>query len=259
MEVDRKKAEEIARKALREIETLSEHRQRCYALSKKLCRHKDEMLAEIFHVISEGSRQKEPIFQTGYRLISDLAMISQYLGPRKLAGVYAVARAKNYQDLVRMMSRTPPWRIPGTSDEMEDKELKEKTLGERKSLSRTRDRDLIDRLLNDQNPTVIYILLQNPILTIKEVVKIASKRPTSAQVLTQVYKNLKWISYYSVKKALVNNPYCPPQLALSLIPYLLEQDLVEIAENEVLHPKIQEAALELVMEKQKARQVKARE
>lgn len=217
------------------------------------------MLAEIFKVISEGSRQKEPIFQSGYRLISDLAMLSQYLGPRKLAGVYAVARAKNYHDLVRMMARTPPWRIPDTSEEMEDKELKEKTLGERKSLARTRDRDLINRLLHDQNPTVIYILLQNSILTIKEVVKIASKRPTSGQVLTQVYKNLKWITYYSVKKALVNNPYCPTHLSLSLLPYLLEQDLVEIAENEVLHPKIQEAALELVLEKQKARQARGSE
>ena len=147
------------------------------------------------------------------------------------------------------MSRIPPWRIPGTSEEMEDKELQEKTLGERKSLARTRDRDLINRILHDQDPTVVYVFLQNPYLTIKEVIRLASKRPTNPQVLAQVYKNLKWINYYSVKKALVNNPYRPTQLALSLIHYLLEQDLEEIAENEVLHPKIQETAMRLLEER----------
>jgi len=254
MEAEREKAEQIARKIVREVESLSEHRQRCYALSKKMVRLKDEMIAEIFAVIARGSRNKEPIFQIGYRIISDIAMISHYLGLRKLSGVYSVARAKNYAEVVRMMSRIPPWRIPGTNEELEDKELKEKTLGERKSLARTRDRDLINRLVHDQNPTVAYIFLQNPILTVKEVVKMSSKRPTNPQVLSQVYKNLKWISYYPVKKALVNNPYCPTQLALSLMHYLLEQDLEDIADNEVLHPRIQEAAWDLVMEKRNARQ-----
>jgi hypothetical protein len=254
MAIDREKAEKAARKIISQIAPLSEHRQRCYALSSKLARCKEEMMTEIFQVIAERARRKEPLFQTGYRVISDTAMLSEYLGPRVLAGVYSIARSKDYQDVVRLMTRVPAWRTPGASDDMEDKDLREKTLGERKSLARTRDRDLINRLLNDQNPTVIYILLQNPILTVKEVVRIASKRPTSSQVLSQVYKNLKWISHYPIKKSLANNPYCPTQLALSLLHYLLEQDLEDLADNEVLHPKIREAAWEMVLEKQRARE-----
>jgi hypothetical protein len=253
MEVDREKAEQIAKKIIHQIAPLSEHRQRCFALSNKLSRFKEEMITEVFQVIAQGARNKEPDFQAGYRVISDTAMLSEYLGPRVLAGVYSIARSKNYQDVVRLMTRVPPWRVPGSGDDLEDKELREKTLGERKSLARTRDRDLINRLLNDQNPTVIYILLQNPILTVKEVIRIASKRPTSSQVLSQVYKNLKWINHYPIKKSLANNPYCPTQLALSLLHYLLEQDLEELADNEVLHPKIREAAWDLVLEKIKDR------
>jgi len=113
---------------------------------------------------------------------------------------------------------------------------------------------LINRLLHDQNPAVIHILLQNPILTVKEIIKIASKRPTSPQVLWQVYRNVKWINHYSVKKSLINNPYCPTQISLSLIHFMLEQDLEDIAENQVLHPKIQESAWELLQERIKARQ-----
>lgn len=259
MAADREKAEQIAKKIIHQIDPLSEHRQRCYALSKKLCRLREDMITEIFHVIAKGARNREPVFQAGYRVISDTAMISEYLGPRILAGVYSIARSNDYQDVVRMLSRVPPWRVPGTKDELEDKDLQEKTLGERKSLARTRDRDLINRLLHDQNPTVIYILLQNPILTVKEVVRIASKRPTSSQVLSQVYKNLKWINHYQVKKALVNNPYCPTQLSLSLVHFMLEQDLEDLADNEVLHPKVRESAWELVLEKQRARKPEGQE
>ncbi len=255
MAIDRKLAEKLAEKIIRETKSILDKRQRSYAFSKKLKRLDDEMICEIFYVISQGARDKKPLFQDGYRIICDIGMLNQYLGPRKLSGVYTHARHKDYRDVVRIMSRTPPWRIPGVEDEpLEDRELKEKPLGERKSLARTRDRDLINRLLHDQDPAVIHILLQNPILTIQEVVKIASKRPTNPQVLWQVYKNVKWINYYSVKKALINNPYCPTQVSLSLLHFMLEQDLEEIAENQVLHPKIQRAALELLIERRKKHQ-----
>jgi len=252
MSVEQKEAEKLAEKILRETSSILDRRQRSYAFAKKLKKLDDELICEIFQIISQRARQKRPLYQDGYRLICDIGLLNHYLGPRKLSGVYTFARRKDYQDLVRIMSRTPPWRIPGVEDEpMEDRELKEKTLGERKSLARTRDRDLINRLLHDQDPAVIHILLQNPVLTIQEVVKIASKRPTNPQVLWQVFKNMKWINYYTVKKALINNPYCPTQIALGLLHFMLEQDLEDIAENQVLHPKIQQSAYELLMERRK--------
>jgi len=252
MVVDKKDAERLAQKIIRETAPILDRRQRSYALSKKLKKIQDEMVAEIFHIIAIGARDKKPIYQDGYRVISDIGLLAHYLGARKMSGIYSYARHQNYQEVVRIMSRTPPWKTPGTEDQpMEDQELKERTLGERKSLARTRDRDLITRLLHDQDPTVIYILLQNPILTIKEVVAIASKRPTNAQILWQIYKNMKWINYYSVKKSLINNPYCPTQIALSLLHFMLEQDLEDIAENQVLHPKIQHSALEILVQRRK--------
>ncbi len=254
MSVNRAKAEKISRKILQEIAPILDRRQRTFALSNKLGKLSDEMVAEVFYLIAENAREKKPAFQDGYRVISDMGMLAHYLGPRKLSGVYTVARSKDYRDVVRIMSRTPPWKIPGLEDDpLEDREVRELTLGERKSEARTRDRDFINRLLHDQNPSVIQILLQNPILTIKEIVKVASKRPTNPQVLWQVYRNLKWINHYSVKKSLINNPYCPTQISLSLIHFMLEHDLEDIADNEVLHPKVQESALELLLDRSKAR------
>jgi len=257
MSIDQEQAEKISRKILQEIAPILDRRQRTYALSKKLQKLSDEMIAEIFNLVAENARQKRPFFQDGYRVISDIGLLTYYLGPRKMSGVYTIARSRDYRDVVRIMSRTPPWRIPGLEDEpLEDRAIRELTLGQRKSLARARDRDFINRLLHDQNPAVIQILLQNPILTIKEIVKIASKRPTNPQVLWQVYRNVKWTNHYSVKKSLLNNPYCPTQISLSLIHFMLEQDLEDIADNEVLHPKIQESALELLMERRKIREGK---
>lgn len=255
MAIEHPEVEKIARRIFQEVSTILDRRQRTYALAKKLSKLSEEIIAEIFELTAEYARQKKPLFQDGYRVISDIGLLTHYLGVRKMSGVYTIARSKDYKDVIRIMSRTPPWRVPGVDEEpLEDQELKEMPLGQKKALARTRNRDLINRLLHDQNPAVIQILLQNPVLTIKEIIKIASKRPTNPQVLWQVYRNVKWINHYSVKKALVNNPYCPTQISLSLIHFLLEQDLEDIAENEVLHPRIQESAMELLLERRKNRE-----
>ena len=51
------------------------------------------------------------------------------------------------------------------------------TLGERKSLARRPDRDLIARVMRDPNPDVIRILLNNPGLTESDVVRVCARRP----------------------------------------------------------------------------------
>ena len=62
------------------------------------------------------------------------------------------------------------------------------TLGERKSLARTHDRSLIQRVVRDPHPDVIRILLDNPSLTEPDVVRICASRPCDPQVLQTVYE-----------------------------------------------------------------------
>ena len=88
-------------------------------------------------------------------------------------------------------------------------------------------------------------------MTLKHVVKIACKRPTSAQVLRVVYQDQKWVNHYVVKKALINNPYTPTQISLSLLHFLLEQDLEDVADNMLLHPQVKETAVELILIKRR--------
>jgi len=242
---ERKRLQAQLERLFQRADRILDRQQRTYALGKKLRRLSPELILEIFHLTCQGARLKRPLYQDGMRTLSDLRRLSQYLGLEKLSEVYTLARRGDYQDVVRMMGRFPPQRSAGEGNDeepLEDAVLKEVTLGERKSLARTRDRDLISRLCHDQNPAVIENLLQNPRLTLKEVIRIASKRPTNAQVLWVVYRNLRWINYYAVKKTLVNNPYAPTQVSLSLIHFLLEQDLEDVAESDLLHPRLRESA-----------------
>lgn len=119
-------------------------------------------------------------------------------------------------------------------------------MGEKRSLAKGIKKDTLDRLLYDPDPHVIRNLLNNPRITEMDVIKIASKRPNSGEVLTEVFNNKKWAEIYSIKRALVKNPYTPTGLSLGLLHFMLIQDLKEISRDGTIHPAIRKAAEDLL-------------
>ena len=237
----------IAERIVRETSGILDRQQRVYAIGKKLASLDAVTILEVFRVIAVGARFKDPLFLDGFRDISDVKKLGPHVGYDKMAEVYALARSKDYRDIVRLMQVIPAARRLGKDEELEeDPVLKEMTLGTKRQKARLRDRDLIMRLCAEQDPVVIRNLLQNPVVTLHHVVRIASKRPTSAQILWVIYRDPKWMNHYVVKKALINNPYTPTQISLSQLHFLLEQDLEDVAENQMLHPLVREAAVELI-------------
>lgn len=98
------------------------------------------------------------------------------------------------------------------------------TLGERKSLARTHDRLLLSRVVRDPHPDVMRILLGNSSLTELDVLRAASARPVSSEVLREIFTSARWIKRPAVQSALVLNPYCPRDVALFLVPQLSRSD-----------------------------------
>jgi len=98
------------------------------------------------------------------------------------------------------------------------------TLGERKSVARTHDRDLLTRVVRDPHPDVMRILLGNPSLTEFDVLRAASARPVASDVLRTIYLSARWIKRQAIQSALVLNPYCPRDVALFLVPLLSRSD-----------------------------------
>ncbi|MEM7435534.1 MAG: hypothetical protein AAF436_10320 [Myxococcota bacterium] len=112
------------------------------------------------------------------------------------------------------------------------------TLGERKSLARTHDRDLIQRVVRDPHPDVVRILLDNPALTEEDVVRVSALRPNDPEVLRAVYLHPRWVVRYRPRHAIVRNPACPLDIGLLLAPHLRTAELKEAAMASGLAPPL---------------------
>jgi hypothetical protein len=115
------------------------------------------------------------------------------------------------------------------------------TLGERKALARKNDRELIARVLRDPHPDVIRILLGNPALVERDVVRLCARRPVSADVIREVFRSPRWMVRYEVRRAIVLNPYSPLSISMRLSRLLTRQDAHRVAESGELHADLRAA------------------
>lgn len=140
------------------------------------------------------------------------------------AQLYRVARERDDIVLVRLLL-SPHEAPPGTPKPAEMPGRPDITLGERKSLARTHDRQILDRVLRDPDPSVLQILLHNPHVTEQDVVRLAARRPTTGEAQRMVFRAARFKARYAVRRALVLNPYTPTDLAAQLVSLLTEPDL----------------------------------
>ena len=124
------------------------------------------------------------------------------------------------------------------------------TLGERKTLARTRDRQLLMRVIRDPDPAVIGIVLDNPSLTEDDVVKLCAQRPIARKVLESVFDHLRWVMRPGIRAAMAANPHCPINLSLQLAPTLKLQGLRTVAEAGDLRPALRELCRSLIERRQ---------
>jgi hypothetical protein len=107
------------------------------------------------------------------------------------------------------------------------------TLGERKSLAKKPDRNLLERLLGDPHPDVIRGVLRNPRLTEDDVVRFVA-RPGRPELLVEVARSPKWAHRPRVRLALVLNPLTPADVAIPLAGLLLRHELRLVVESTVV-------------------------
>ena len=116
------------------------------------------------------------------------------------------------------------------------------TLGERRTLARSADRNVLTRLLTDPDPGVIAILLRNPKVLERDVLRIASGQPNLAAVLSEVFVNDRWCRRRNVQLALLQNPYTPRDLSRNLLELMDETGLREVLQARSIDSTIRDAA-----------------
>jgi len=112
------------------------------------------------------------------------------------------------------------------------------TLGERKSLARSWDRTVLERMLLDPHADVIQLLLRNPHITEDDILRIATARGSTATVLQLVLRSRRWGNAPRVRRALVRNPQLPLATALRLVGLLNRSEIQEIAREPHLPPRL---------------------
>jgi len=178
-------------------------------------------------------------------LLQELALdpgVLQELTYDRQEAAYSHARELGQEDIARMfLSNKPLWQDPLTPDMPENQAL-DLPLGLRRAAARTTDRLVLDRLMHDKNPLVIGLLLDNPRVVERDVVRIAAMRPTTLEIVTLIASHRRWGSQYSVRKAIVCNPFAPTDLKVRLLPTLMRQDLRDALREGALEAEARDEA-----------------
>lgn len=120
-------------------------------------------------------------------------------------------------------------------------------LGVMKSRARlTKNPDELERLAIVSSADVVREVLKNSRLTEALVVRIAARRPARPEPLVEIWKSTRWSVRPGIRRALVFNPYLPPEVGVKIVPLLATADLVELSTDRSVHPSLREQARALL-------------
>lgn len=117
------------------------------------------------------------------------------------------------------------------------------TLGERKALARTQDRNRIAQALRDPHPAVVARVLKNPFVREEDVLRVCAARPLFHEVLIEILQCPKWVVRYRILRAIVLNPHTPPEIAVPLSAHLTGPDAQVVATSPSLDVSLREACM----------------
>lgn len=167
----------------------------------------------------------------------------------RVQAAYALAHAHGCDDVARMFISALDDRNPTADQAFTGNDHMDAPTGVRRSAARGSDRFQLDRLVHDRDHRVIAILLNNPRITERDVVKISAMRPTRPEVLTLVARHRRWSSRYPVRKAICLNPSTPAPIARRLVPTLMRQDLEALLGTGGVPPELRAHAQALLTER----------
>lgn len=201
-----------------------------------------EQIIEVMVSLYEGLDRRRVAAEPAYlALVRYLEEDGQSEGVQRF---FDAAEAAGMDRLVELRVDAPP-QLTANAAELRTVPLmndRDVTLGERRSWARRTDRDILDRLLFDRDPGVISILLLNPRIIERDVLKIASRRPGDGRILSQVFHHPRWGRRRMVQLALIMNPYTPVEIATSLAVMLDRETARKVAGERNLHPRVRARA-----------------
>ena len=100
-------------------------------------------------------------------------------------------------------------------------------------------------LIHDGSRVVSRAVLSSPKLTDVEVESFAGMKNVDQDVLRNISMNRKFMKNYTVMKVLVNNPRLPIDIGLTMIPRLIQNDLLLLGKNRDVADIVRKMAVKL--------------
>lgn len=237
--------ESHARRLALYLTALESDRLRSIAAARRLLKHPPAETVLIVSVLVRKARDSS----TAATAVATIAraLANGLIDPEYVATCLQAARSRADRALEAVFATGPALKQYDRNEEaFVDKRMNALPLGRRRSLTRSKDIDLLARLAHDQDPSVIQQLLANPRLTEREAVLVASRRPTRATILEQVMAS-RFGTRSRIKTAVAHNPYAPVTLAVRALAGLSAVELQALADDEKLAPAVQRHARSLIV------------
>ena len=152
------------------------------------------------------------------------------------AELYRSAHEAGDEQVMRLLRSASPMERADDAALRLPREVEDIPLGRRRTLAKEADKNLLDLLALDCDPTVIANLLRNPKITEEDVVRLAARRPVATASLLAVYECPRWSRNPRVRVALARNPYAPVDVAIQALGTIPLADLREMRRDPDLHP-----------------------
>lgn len=104
-------------------------------------------------------------------------------------------------------------------------------------------------LIRESNKQISTAVLDNPRITVSEVEFFAKSTNLSEDCMRKIGTNTEWTKKYSIALGLVNNPKCPPGVAVGFVSRLMDKDLSLLEKSRNVSEAVRSAARGLVMKR----------
>jgi hypothetical protein len=104
-------------------------------------------------------------------------------------------------------------------------------------------------LIRESNKQIATAVLENPRVTDGEIDFFAKATNLSEDIMRKIGSNSDWTKRYSVAHALVNNPKCPPGIAMGFVVRMNDKDLSLLEKSRNVSEAVRSAARSLVARK----------
>jgi hypothetical protein len=100
-------------------------------------------------------------------------------------------------------------------------------------------------LIRDSNKQVSAAVLENPRITDGEIEFFAKSTNLSEDIMRKIGTNSDWTKKYNVAHSLVNNPKCPPGIAVGFVIRMTDKDLAMLEKSRNVSEAVRSAARRL--------------